>query len=66
MRTHTHEPASKPHTYHEGQRLYCKTCGSEIEVIVPCTGASPGQVIRCCGHDMTPEVGRTVHTESET
>lgn len=66
MRTHTHESTSKPQSYKEGQRLYCQTCGSEIEIIIPCTGASPGHVLRCCGCDMRPEVGSAVHMESES
>jgi hypothetical protein len=65
MKAQTQEPTPKPRSYHEGQRLYCPSCGSEIEIIVPCTGASPGQVFRCCGRDMTPEVGRSLHLESE-
>jgi len=55
----------KPRCYKEGQRLYCHTCGSEIEIITPCTGASPGQILQCCGQDMTPEVGGSVHLDSE-
>jgi hypothetical protein len=49
-----------------GERLYCKICGSEIEVIAPCNGASPGQVFQCCGQDMKSEVGHSVHLESES
>jgi hypothetical protein len=56
---------SKPAPHKEGERLYCQTCGSEIEVITPCTGASPGQVFQCCGHDMKREVGCSVHLEAE-
>jgi hypothetical protein len=66
MRTKIHEPASRPQSYKEGQRLYCPICRSEIEIIVPCTGASPGHVVRCCGRDMIPEVGSSVHLESES
>jgi len=60
------EPTPKPRSYKEGQRLYCQTCGSEIEIITPCTGASPGQVLRCCGRDMALEVGGSVHLDSES
>ena len=66
MRTHTQERTSKPQNHKEGQRLYCQACGSEIEIIVPCTGVSPGHVLRCCGRDMTPEVGGAVHMDSES
>jgi hypothetical protein len=66
MRTQTHEHSSKPRTYKEGQRLYCQTCGSEIEVIVPCPGHAPGHVLRCCGHEMVLQVGHTVHMEAES
>jgi hypothetical protein len=66
MFTRSQEQTSKPRTYKEGQRVYCHTCGSEVEVIVPCTGASSGQVLRCCGQEMTPEVGTSVHLDSES
>jgi hypothetical protein len=66
MKTPGHEPASKPHKYRQGQRLYCQNCGSEVEITIPCTAHSTGQVLRCCGHDMTPEVGKAVHMESES
>jgi len=66
MTTRSHESTSKAHTYKMGQRLYCQNCGSEIEIINPCTGASQGQVLRCCGRDMTPEPGGSHHLESES
>jgi hypothetical protein len=56
----------KTRTYVMGQRLYCPKCGLEIEIINPCTGPTSGQVLRCCGQDMTPEVGASVHLESES
>jgi hypothetical protein len=65
MFTRSTGPALKPRSHKEGERLYCRICGSEIEVITPCTGVSPGQVFRCCGQDMTSEVGRSCHLESE-
>ena len=34
---------------------------SEIEIINPCTCNPPDQVLRCCGKDMTPTVGRDIH-----
>jgi hypothetical protein len=56
---------SKPRPHKEGERLYCPTCGSEIEIITPCTGASPGQVFQCCGQDMKSEVGCSSHLDSD-
>jgi hypothetical protein len=37
-----------------GQRLRCDHCGSEIEIIKPCTCQPPDQILRCCGRDMHP------------
>ena len=47
--------------YPKGQRLVCEHCGSEIEVISPCTCIPPGQILRCCGADMKPSVGRDIN-----
>jgi len=47
--------------YPVGQRLHCAKCGSEIEIINPCTCNPPDQVLRCCGEDMTPTTGRSIH-----
>jgi len=60
--------ASPPKTraYVMGQRLYCPKCGLEIEIINPSNSFTSGQVLRCCGEDMTPEVGTSVHLESES
>jgi hypothetical protein len=66
MFTRSQESTPKPRSHKEGQRLYCHSCGSEIEIIIPCTGASRGQVLQCCGRDMTVEVGHAVHLESES
>jgi len=60
------ETTSKARPYVMGQRLYCPNCGLEIEIINPCTGFTSGQILRCCGRDMTPEVGVSVHLESES
>jgi hypothetical protein len=61
-------PEFKPKTraYVMGQRFYCPKCGLEIEIINPCTRPTSGQVLRCCGEDLTPEVGASVHLESES
>ena len=66
MFTRTQASNSKSRTHKEGQRLYCHVCGSEVEITIPCTGASPGLVLRCCGKDMTLEVGSSVHLDSES
>jgi hypothetical protein len=47
--------------YPVGQRLRCSKCDSEIEIINPCTCNPPEQVLRCCGQDMTPTIGRNIH-----
>jgi hypothetical protein len=50
----------------KGQRLYCQECGSEIEILSPCTCQPPDQVLRCCGKDMTPMVGVEVHVNVDS
>ena len=37
-----------------GQRLQCRKCGSEIEIINPCTCSTSDQSFTCCGQAMTP------------
>jgi hypothetical protein len=51
------QPLGSPTAYEKGQRLYCESCGSEIEIINPCTCNPPGQVLKCCGRDMVPSSG---------
>lgn len=48
-----------------GQRLICAKCGSEIEIVQPCTCNPPDQVLRCCGQDMQPTTGQDVHVGVE-
>jgi hypothetical protein len=48
-----------------GQRLCCAKCGSEIEIIQPCTCNPPDQSFRCCGQEMKPSVGNDVHLSVE-
>jgi hypothetical protein len=57
--------ASKKVKYPAGQRLTCHNCGSEIEIISPCTCDPPDQVLRCCGQDMAPTTGSNVHLNVE-
>ena len=40
-----------------GQRLKCEQCGSEIEIVKPCSCQPPDQVLQCCGRDMRPSHG---------
>jgi hypothetical protein len=47
--------------YPVGQRLHCSKCESEVEIINPCTCNPPNQVLRCCGQDMTPTIGRSIN-----
>jgi hypothetical protein len=65
MFARTPESTPKPRPYKQGTRLYCQKCGSEIEILTPCTGASPGQIFQCCGQDMTRQIGGSSHLESE-
>ncbi len=37
-----------------GQKLQCGSCGSEIEILKPCSCQPPDQVLKCCGKDMVP------------
>jgi hypothetical protein len=66
MFTRSQESTPKARTYVRGQRLYCPDCGLEIEIINPCTGFTSGQILRCCGRDMMPAVGASVHLETES
>ena len=66
MSTRSQEFTSNARSYNKGQRLYCPNCGLEIEIINPCTGFTSGQVLRCCGRDMTQEVGVSGNLESES
>ncbi len=66
MLTRGSEFTPKTRVYVMGQRLYCPKCGLEIEIINPCTRPTSGQVLRCCGEELTPEVGASVHLESES
>ncbi len=49
--------SGSPH-YTRGQRLHCPSCGSEIEIISPCTCDPPDQVLQCCGQPMQPDTGK--------
>lgn len=53
--------ADHPVQYPAGQRLHCAKCGSEIEIISPCTCNPSDQVLKCCGESMKPSVGRTIN-----
>ena len=47
--------------YPAGQRLHCRSCGAEVEIVSPCPCEPPDLVLQCCGHDMMPETGREIH-----
>jgi hypothetical protein len=66
MFARSQEFTSKARGYKKGQRLYCPNCGLEIEIINPCSSFTTGQVLRCCGHEMTTEVGVSGNLESES
>lgn len=51
--------------YEKGQRLYCSSCKSEIEILSPCTCNPPDQDFRCCGEPMKPNPGAEVHLNVE-
>ncbi len=51
--------------YPVGQRLHCSKCESEVEIINPCTCNPPDLVLRCCGEDMAPTIGRNIHVGVE-
>jgi hypothetical protein len=51
--------------YPVGQRLHCRACGAEVEIINPCLCNPPDLVLRCCGHDLTPTTGKDVHLGDE-
>ena len=63
MTDRSQKPTSKGRAHEKGQRLYCQNCGSEIEIINPCTCTPTPQVLRCCGRDMSPEVGVSVNLD---
>jgi len=44
-----------------GQRLVCRRCGSEIEIINPCGCNPPHQSFQCCGEAMAPTSPGNVH-----
>jgi hypothetical protein len=65
MTARSQAPTTPHRTFEKGQRLYCRKCGSEIEIISPCTCEPPDQVLRCCGEAMTPSIGVSVNLNVE-
>lgn len=57
-------PSTSP-AFEKGQRLYCKSCRSEIEIISPCSCDPPDQVLACCGQPMSPSTGVGVNLNVE-
>lgn len=56
---------TKGESYPAGQRLHCQSCGSEVEIINPCTCEPSDLVLQCCGREMTPDTGKNVHVGVE-
>lgn len=48
-----------------GERLQCRNCGSEIEIINPCTCKSSNQSFMCCGMPMIPTMTGNIHLGDE-
>ena len=63
MSARSQQSTTKGPGHEKGQRLYCRKCRSEIEIINPCTCNGSTQVLRCCGEDMKPEVGVSVNLD---
>ena len=61
MTSRSETQSSKWPGYERGQRLYCKHCGAELEIISPCTCEPNHLVLRCCGEAMAPSTGSAVH-----
>jgi hypothetical protein len=53
--------ASKTIKHPAGERLQCRTCGSEIEILNPCTCHPSSQSFQCCGKEMEPTSPGNVH-----
>jgi hypothetical protein len=49
----------RPDPFGPGQRLLCKTCGSEIQILIPSPVRNSKQIFRCCGADMVPHDSAT-------
>jgi hypothetical protein len=65
MKQQTQGSVVQSREFEKGRRLYCQICHSEIEIINPCTCTPRLQVLRCCGQDMTPEVGASVNIQDD-
>ena len=63
MTARSQEPTTMGLGHEKGQRLYCPKCRSEIEIINPCTCIPSTQVLLCCGEEMKPEIGVSVHLD---
>jgi len=66
MASRSEEIHSRSPAYERGQRLYCRQCQSEIEIISPCTCNPPDQEFRCCGEPMRPSTGASVNVNVQT
>ncbi len=63
--TRSERPSSNSSSYEKGQRLYCRKCKSEIEVVSPCSCEPPDQEFSCCGEPMRPNTGVEVNLNVE-
>lgn len=60
------DPSTAQKAYEKGQRLYCRNCGSEIEIINPCTCNPPDWEFRCCDEPMQPTTGTSVNVNVQS
>ena len=65
MSSRSYDPSTSSKALERGQRLYCRLCGSEIEIVSPCTCDPPDQEFRCCGELMQLNVGASVNVNVE-
>jgi hypothetical protein len=65
MNTRSEPRSIRSPGYERGQRLACPICGSEIEILNPCTCHPSDQSFRCCGQEMRPTTGVSVNVNVE-
>jgi hypothetical protein len=61
MASRSFDDPTQARRYERGQRLYCRQCGSEIEILSPCGCTPADQEFRCCGEPMQPSTGASVN-----
>lgn len=65
MNARSGPPAARTAGYERGQRLYCGSCRSEIEILDAGSAGRHDQEFLCCGEPMRPEVGVSVQVDVE-